>query len=136
MIRNVSAGVMTRPVEPVDPGPGRGLVIQAGPGAGSFLPFHEPVTLLGRSGGCDVRLDAQSVRPLHCLLTPGVDGVALRTLGRDGVQHNGRPASTGLLRDGDLLAIGPFRLRVRWPANALPEVAGCGQADDDMVIGS
>src|SRR3954465_1916865 len=77
-----------------------GLVVQDGPGAGTFFPFHYPVTLVGRSGGCDIRLDAHPVRPLHCLLTPGPAGVGLRAVERDGVRVNGRAATSATLRDG------------------------------------
>src|SRR5438309_1508960 len=93
-----------------DAGP-RGLVVQAGRGVGACLPLRLPVTLLGRAAGCDVRADAQAVRPLHCLLAPGSDGVALRALHADGVTVNGRPATTATLRDGDLLEVGPCQYR-------------------------
>src|SRR3954447_16546836 len=99
------------------PGP-RGLVVQAGRGAGACLPLRSPVTLLGRAAGCDVRADAQQVRPLHCLLAPGPDGVTVRALHADGVAVNGRPTSTAVLRDGDVLAVGPCQYRLRWPAPA------------------
>lgn len=96
---------------------GGGLVVQDGPGAGTSFPFHYPVTLVGRSGGCDIRLEAGDVRSLHCLLTPGTDGVNLRALARDAVRVNGRPTSSANLQDGDLIEIGPCRLRVRWPVS-------------------
>jgi hypothetical protein len=110
------------------PAAGGGLVVQDGPGAGTSFPFHYPVTLVGRSGGCDVRLDAGDVRPLHCLLTPGPAGVNLRALAKDTVRVNGRPATSATLRDGDLLEIGPCRLRVRYPS--------AGPAADDALLES
>src|SRR3954447_14982357 len=105
------------------PGP-RGLVVQAGRGAGACLPLRSPVTLLGRAAGCDVRADAQQVRPLHCLLAPGPDGVTVRALHADGIAVNGRPATTAVLRDGDVLAVGPCRYRVHWPADAQAAIPG------------
>ena len=57
----------TAPAEP------RGLVVQAGRGAGACLPLRTPVTLVGRAEACDIRAEAQTVRPLHCLLAPGPD---------------------------------------------------------------
>lgn len=122
-----------KPASQVPPGPdpapylGGGLVVQDGPGAGVFFPFHEPVTLLGRSGGCDIRLESPQVRPLHCLLTPNVDGVALRALSSEGVHVNGRPVTTARLNDGDLLSFGPMRCRVRLPV---------AQTGDDPVYES
>src|ERR687884_1432588 len=97
----------------------RGLVVQTGRGAGACHPLRSPVTLVGRAAGCDVRVEAQAVRPLHCLLAPGPDGVALRTLHADGVRVNGRPATTALLRDGDRLDVGPCQFGVRWAPTAL-----------------
>src|SRR5690349_22935488 len=81
-----------------DPAAGpRGLVVQAGRGSGACLPLRSPVTLLGRATGCDIRADAQQVRPLHCLLAPGPDGVTVRALHADGIAVNGRPATTAVL---------------------------------------
>jgi len=105
------------------PAAGGGLVVQDGPGSGTSFPFHYPVTLVGRSGGCDIRLDAGDVRPLHCLLTPGPAGVNLRALVKNAVRVNGRPATSATLHDGDLLEIGPCRLRVRLPNDSPPEDA-------------
>src|SRR5205823_2775474 len=76
-----------------------------------------------RAAGCDIRAEAQTVRPLHCLLAPGPDGVALRALHADGVKVNDRPATTAVLRDGDTLDVGPCQFRVRWPSPQTPDPA-------------
>src|SRR6516162_4051387 len=94
------------PAPPEPPGL-RGLVVQSGRGAGACHPVRAPVTLVGRSAGCDVRLEAAAVHGLHCLLAPVPGGIALRALYADGVKVNGRPAATAVLRDGDLLEVGP-----------------------------
>src|SRR4051794_21343011 len=96
------------PDDPPAPPGARGLVVQAGRGAGTCLPLRSPVPLVGPAAGCDVRAEGDplrpAVRPLHCLLAPGPDGVAVRALHADGVSVNGRPATTAVLRDGDVLA--------------------------------
>jgi hypothetical protein len=114
------------PSSPANPGSGvgpdppgrRGLVVQAGRGAGACHPLRAPVTLLGRESGCDIRVDAQTVRALHCLLTPAANGVTVRALEADGVTVNGRPAAAAVLHDGDVLGVGPCEYRLRWPAAA------------------
>ncbi|MFL5329382.1 MAG: FHA domain-containing protein [Gemmataceae bacterium] len=102
----------------VDPLPGRGLFVEHGPGAGSFIPFRFPVTLIGRSGSCDVCVDVSPIRPLHCMLTPGRNGVSLRSVSPNGVRVNGKRVSIAELNDDDLLDIGPARLRIRWDGKA------------------
>src|SRR3954462_5678977 len=94
------------------PLPARGLFVESGPGAGSFIPFRLPVTLIGRSGSCDICFDVAPIRPLHCMLAPGPNGVALRSVGPNGVCVSGRRVTIAELSNDDIVDIGPARLRV------------------------
>ena len=91
------------------------LIVQAGRHAGTRRPLTTPLTLLGQAPGCDVRLNADSVHPLHCAIFHSPDGLLLRDLGSaSGTFVNDQRVATCPLRDGDTLAIGPFQFRVRW----------------------
>jgi hypothetical protein len=92
------------------------LVVQNGRLSGTRWPLSAPLTLIGRSTACDVRLQAEDIEPVHCALVHGPEGLLLRDLAGGGVLVNDTPAETLLLQDGDLLAVGPFRFTVRLPA--------------------
>src|SRR5262249_7557127 len=107
---------MTPPSHP-GAAPAGELVVQGGRLTGTRRPLRVPLTLLGRAPGCDVRLNVEGVDPLHCAVVHGADGVLVRDLdSRQGTFVNGERVSCGLLRDGDLLALGPFQFRVCLPA--------------------
>src|SRR5258708_1361956 len=92
------------------------LIVQNGRQAGARKSLNSPVTLIGRAAGCDIRLNLDSIHPLHCALLPGPGGLILRDLGSDsGTLVNEQRVSSCMLRDGDIIGIGPFRLVVRWP---------------------
>src|SRR5262245_59446966 len=108
----------TPPTEAADAPPGE-LIVQNGRLAGTRRPLLAPLTFLGRDAGRDMRLNADGVAPLHCLLAHSPGGLLLRVLhGEGGTTVNGEPARTGTLHDGDLLGVGPFqfRLKLRPPA--------------------
>jgi pSer/pThr/pTyr-binding forkhead associated (FHA) protein len=99
------------------------LIVQNGRLRGSSHPLYEPLTLVGRASGCDVRLNADSVGPHHCALVLDPRGLLLRVLTTgNSTQVNGQPAVNGLLNDGDLLTIGLFQFQVR--VNRLPSAQG------------
>jgi Inner membrane component of T3SS, cytoplasmic domain len=106
------------------PAPGSGeLVVQNGRHAGTRRPLRSPLTLIGRTSECDVRLVSDAVAALHCALFPTAAGIVLRDLG-SGTKVNDEPVETGLLQDGDILSVGPFQFRIRWEASSdsvLPE---------------
>lgn len=90
------------------------LVIQNGRLKGTARPLSQPLTLIGRSADCDLRLNVEGIHPLHCLLAQTPDGLMLRDLSGDGtVLVNGESASLWNVKDGDVLAVGPFQFRVR-----------------------
>jgi chromosome segregation ATPase len=92
------------------------LVVLNGRQSGARRALAVPVTLVGRATGCDVRLNVEEVEPFHCLIATGADGVTLRDLNSArGTFVNGQRIRAAVLRDGDLLDIGPFRFRIAQP---------------------
>ncbi len=93
------------------------LVLQAGRLNGTRRPLHNPLTLIGRAESCDIRLDADGVAPLHCVLAAGPSGVGVRDLqSATGTLVNSQRVTARVLHDGDVLAVGPFQFKVRLPA--------------------
>ena len=118
--------------ESAAPAPGE-LIVQNGRQAGASRCLQTPLTLIGRAPGCDVRLNVDTVHPYHCAILPGPAGLVLRDLGSiTGTLVNNQRVSSCLLRDGDLLAIGPFVLQVRWhgqPEAVADPVPRSGEVD-------
>jgi len=116
--------------------PGGELVVQNGRLSGTRRPLGLPLTFLGRAASCDVRLNVDGISSLHCLIAHTPNGVVLRDLDSEhGTFVNSARVSTSPLRDGDLLAVGPFQLRVHLPP-ALPENANgrpSGAEDPDRA---
>src|SRR5438105_2351484 len=82
------------------------LVVQNGRQAGASKALNAPLTLIGRAPGCDIRLNLESIHPLHCALLPGPSGLILRDLGSDsGTFVNDQRVTSCLLSDGDMLGI-------------------------------
>jgi pSer/pThr/pTyr-binding forkhead associated (FHA) protein len=84
------------------------LVVRNGRLAGVRRPLTSPVMLIGRADFCDVRLNVDSVSPVHCVLSAAAGAFHLRDLG-GGTLVNDKPFTEGPLETGDLLAIGPFQ---------------------------
>jgi pSer/pThr/pTyr-binding forkhead associated (FHA) protein len=97
------------------------LVLQNGRQAGARRPLGMPATVVGRTEGCDVRLNVDGVDPLHCLLVFFNGGVQLRDLNSlHGTYVNGSRVQNVTLQQGDLLKVGPFQFRVELSI-AVPE---------------
>src|SRR5207249_3030414 len=78
------------------------------------------ITIIGRAENCDLRLNADSVEALECVLAHGPAGLTLRNLRADnGTLINGQVATICTLRHGDLLSIGPFQFQLVLPANGI-----------------
>ena len=96
------------------PPPAGELLVQNGRLAGTRRSLGAALTFLGNAAGCDLRLTADSVHPLHCLIAITPDGLLLRDLDSEtGTFVNGERVTAHPLRDGDLIAVGPFQLRLR-----------------------
>ena len=111
-------------VAPMSPGAAMGspgeLVLQNGRLSGARRPLAAPLTLIGHSDGCHIRLSLPGVSAFHCALVAGIDGLTLEDLkSQTGTLVNGEPVTTRVLKTGDLLSIGPCRFRVRLGHNGL-----------------
>src|SRR5438067_35413 len=90
------------------------LVVLSGRLTGSRWPLTGAAFVLGQNAGCDWRLDDADVSPAHCMLLATPNGPMLRDLGSDGGSFvNGTAIAQTVLRDGDLIAIGPFQFEFR-----------------------
>jgi chromosome segregation ATPase len=76
--------------------------------------------VIGRAHGCDLGLEAPDVSSVHCIISRGPNGFHVRDCqSRAGTKHNGNNVRDAVLRDGDLLQIGPFSFRVHLPAGCV-----------------
>jgi hypothetical protein len=95
------------------------LVLHNGRRDGTRQPLTQPCTLIGRDGGCEIRLNAAGISPLHCALVQAPGGLVLRDLQSDGGTNvNGERVSACALREGDVIAIGPFEFVVHLRSDA------------------
>jgi chromosome segregation ATPase len=85
------------------------------------------VLLVGRARGCDLGLEAPDISSIHCVITRHGTGFAVRDCqSRSGTKVNGNPIREMILRDGDLLQLGPFSFRVHLPPGFVPDSAPTG----------
>jgi pSer/pThr/pTyr-binding forkhead associated (FHA) protein len=97
------------------------LVLQNGRQAGSRRPLNMATTFVGRSQGCDIRLNIDGVDAMHCALVHGPDGLVVRDLNSsNGTFVNGERVTTVPIRNGDILKIGPFQFRVDLSSTGAP----------------
>jgi chromosome segregation ATPase len=102
------------------PAPAGELIVHNGRLSGTRKTLNAALTLLGRAEGCDVRLNAEGVLPIHCAVIRGPAGLGVRALHGAVTLVNGRPIAEGPLHDGDLLGVGPFQFRVALAPAAEP----------------
>jgi chromosome segregation ATPase len=90
------------------------LVVRNGKRKGTRLPLRHPVTVIGSAEGCDVRLTAEGVGPVHCAIVMTASGPLLRSWSPDHTLVNGTPQAECPLVDGDEVKVGPclFELEV------------------------
>jgi pSer/pThr/pTyr-binding forkhead associated (FHA) protein len=92
------------------------LVVQTGRFHGLRRNLTAPLTLVGQSPGCEVRLHGRQVAPLHCAIIHGPDGFSLRDLGSlDGTFLNNEQVLQSPLKHGDVIRVGLFELRLEVP---------------------
>jgi chromosome segregation ATPase len=105
------------------------LVICNGRQKGTRRLLSQPLTLIGREAGCDLRLNVEGVGPLHCGLVNGLSGLFLSKLPGDALTLvNGQTATDCRLQHGDVLTIGPFQFQVHLPPSLLDNELGTGNA--------
>jgi pSer/pThr/pTyr-binding forkhead associated (FHA) protein len=88
------------------------LVVRNGRQRGAKRPLRLPVTIIGSAPGCDIRLVVDSVRPVHCVIANGPQGAHIRSWGATDTFVNGTAILDQPLRDGDVLAVGPFEFEL------------------------
>lgn len=72
--------------------------------------------LVGRSNGCDLHLKVDELSREHASFTRGANGIVVRDLGsKNGVLVNGVRITEQRLADGDLVLMGPLKLRLTDP---------------------
>jgi chromosome segregation ATPase len=93
-------------------------------------------TRIGRTPGCEMQIDSQSVSRNHAMLLKGARELIVEDLNStNGVLVNGRKVSRQVLSDGDVLTIGEtqFRCVIKFnsrPADpAAPSISGLRPAD-------
>ncbi|MCE9534694.1 MAG: FHA domain-containing protein [Planctomycetes bacterium] len=88
-----------------------------------------PITIIGSAKGCDVQLDVETVRPIHCLIAIGPDGASVRSWSPDDTFVNDLAVHSTSLTNDDVLRIGPFEFSILLPpaADAPPAKAVAGQ---------
>ncbi len=111
-----------RPADPLgrqsaDLRPSTGVVLEFPHAAAeqSSWKLNRPLTLLGRSPHCPVRLTAPGVSRFHCSLLHTPTGVwAVDLLGRGGIIVNGASVRYRRIDDGDELQVGSVLIRFRF----------------------
>jgi chromosome segregation ATPase len=106
------------------------LEVRHGSGQPTEHRIGEAGFLLGSVPGCDLRLPGVNLPPVVALLCHTPEGLFLRKLTPvAGLLHNGRPASSSLLADGDRLTLGAVDLLVRLPQETPSPLVGEGLSE-------
>lgn len=85
-------------------------------GAGQLVKLTRPIGLVGRKPGCDVLIDDKRVSRAHMLLFTYLgQPVFYDLLSNNGVVLENRLEHFGVLHSGDMLTLGPKRLRMILP---------------------
>jgi hypothetical protein len=109
------------------------LVVLNGRQCGARRALTQPATFLGRAQGCDVRLNVEGVEAFHCVVVCRPGDVVLRDLNStQGTFVNGQRVSSVVLKDGDLLDVGPFRFRVLLPLTTPAAAAASVRPDPEQ----
>ncbi|WP_165250289.1 FHA domain-containing protein [Paludisphaera soli] len=112
-----------RPPEPIplmargyggEPWPEVGLEFLNGPSRAAVWPMNRVISLVGSAAGCKFRLADPSVSPFHCSLVRTHAGLwVVDLLGGGGVEVNNAAVRHAPLVEGDELAVGRYRIRIR-----------------------
>jgi hypothetical protein len=87
---------------------------------GRVLHIRSPKCTIGADRSCTLRLRGLGIRPFHCLILRGTEGMFVRRLSAD-TCLNGQAFDVARLRPADRLAVGPVELEVL-PAIPSPEM--------------
>lgn len=95
------------------PWPEVGLEFLNGPSRSAVWPMNRVVSLVGSAAGCKFRLADPSVSQFHCSLVRTHAGLWVVDLLGGGVEVNNAAVRYALLGEGDILAVGRYRIRIR-----------------------
>jgi pSer/pThr/pTyr-binding forkhead associated (FHA) protein len=85
-----------------------------GPSQSTSWPVHRVMSLIGSASGCKFRLTDPSVSRFHASLLRTPAGVwIVDLLGKGGITVDDAPIRSHLLKDGEVLGIGRYQLRIR-----------------------
>ncbi len=88
-------------------------------------------TRIGRTPGCEMQIDSQSVSRNHAMLLKGARELIVEDLNStNGVLVNGRKVSRQVLSDGDVLTIGETQFRCVLKYNARPADSAAPSVSD------
>ncbi|MCI0460894.1 MAG: FHA domain-containing protein [Gemmataceae bacterium] len=117
--------------EPLSPNKAA-LVLLYGNAERKYRLLDRDVLVIGRASGADWRLEAPDVSNLHCIITRGPHGYHLRDCAsRAGTRVNGHAVQEVILRDEDVLQVGPFSFRVQLPANVVAPARPAQESKQD-----
>src|SRR4051812_30701614 len=82
--------------------------------------------LLGRADGCVIRLDDRAISRQHALFRPLPNGVQVERKSEVApLNINGADCTSALVKEGDVISIGPYLLKITMPAGeAVPDKLG------------
>jgi len=88
---------------------------------GDPVELVKEMTLIGRTEGCDVRLEHKSVSKMHCVIVKTDGLLLLRDLGStNGTRVNGQRVRRAALLPNDQLTIATFKFRVAFGNKLAP----------------
>lgn len=108
-------------------------------GPGESWTINRPITLVGSSSRCRLKLSHKSVSKVHCSLLLMPDGLwVVDLLGKDGTFVDGQPVRYRRIADGSSLKVGRFTFRVAYesePSRLLPNLAKAGASPPAAASG-
>ncbi|HET9483001.1 MAG TPA: GGDEF domain-containing protein [Xanthomonadales bacterium] len=88
------------------------MVVISGNRLGQCIDLHDVPVVIGRAPGSDFQIEHRSVSRAHCKVYHEAGRFYVRDLGSTNkTLVNGRPVSEGMLKDGDLVAVGETVLK-------------------------
>jgi hypothetical protein len=81
---------------------------------GRVLQIRSPKCVIGSDAGCTLRLDADGVRPVHCLVLHAAEGMFVRRWSAD-TALNGHGFDIARVQPGDCLTVGTVELEFLAP---------------------